>query len=59
MTIDFKGEIVDPFSPKSFDSKAVDLEKEFKKLDKGLVLNVIERTNKNKINYFDLYRNIH
>jgi len=36
--------MVDLFSPKRFDSKADDFEK--KKLDKGMVLEVIERKKK-------------
>ena len=41
--IDFKGEMVDLFAPKRFDSKADDLDEKIKKLDKGMVLKVIER----------------
>ena len=35
--IDFKGKMADKFAPKRFDSKAVDFEKKFKKLDKGMI----------------------
>ena len=44
--IDFKGEMVDLFSPKRFDSKADDFDKKNKKLDKGMVLKVTERKKK-------------
>ena len=44
--IDFKGEMVDLYAPKRFVSKADDLEKKLKKLDKGMVLKVIERKKK-------------
>ena len=41
VTIDFKSEIVDLFAPKRFDTKAADLEKQFKKLDESMILKVI------------------
>ena len=50
ITINFKGEMVDLFAPKHFDFKPTDLEKKFKKLDKGIILKVIDR----KINYLDI-----
>ena len=52
--IDFKCEMVDPFSPKGFDSNAADIEKKFKKLDKDAVLKDIERKNADKINCSDI-----
>ena len=36
-------EIVDLFAPKRFNSKATDLEKKLKKLDKVMILKVIEK----------------
>ena len=43
ITIDFKGEAVDIFASKQFDSTAADFEDKLKKLHKGMILNVIER----------------
>ena len=45
-TINFKSEVVDIFAPKRFDSTAANFEKKFKKIDKGMILKVIERKNK-------------
>jgi len=42
ITFDFKGQIADLFGQKCFDSKAADLEKKFKTLDKGMNLKVME-----------------
>ena len=36
--IDFRGEMVDLFAPKRFDSKAADLKNEIKKIDKVMIL---------------------
>ena len=52
--IDFKGEMVDLFALNRFDSKAADLEKKFKKLDKNMILKVIGRKNSDNINYLDI-----
>ena len=42
--------MVDLFTPKCFNNKAVDFEKKYKKLDKAMISKVIERKNKdNKI----------
>ena len=38
ITIDFKGEMVDVFAPKRFDSKAADLDKKLKKIVKAMIL---------------------
>ena len=48
VTINFKGEMVDIFTPSRFDAKAADFEKKFKILDKGMILKVIERKYKDK-----------
>jgi len=47
---DCKWEIVDLFAPKCFDSEAIDFEKKLKKLDKGMILKVIERIDKDNKN---------
>jgi hypothetical protein len=44
----------DLFAPKRFDSKSTDLEKKILKLDKAMILKVIERKNKDNINYLDI-----
>ena len=44
--------MVDLFAFKRFDSKAADLEKKLKKLDKGMILKFIEK-NKDNIKYLD------
>ena len=49
--IDFNGEIFDLFAPKRFDSKAADLKKKLKKLDRDMILMVVERKEKYNINY--------
>ena len=46
--------MVDLFPPKCFDSKATDLEKKIQKLDKGMILDVIERKGKDNNNYLDI-----
>ena len=46
ITIDFKGEMVNLLAPRHFDSKAADLEIFFIKVDKNMILKVIERKNK-------------
>ena len=46
--------MIDLFAPKRFDSKAVNFEKKLKELDKGVILKVIERKNKDNITYFDI-----
>ena len=46
--------MVDLFAPKCFDFKVADLEKKFKKLDKGIILKAIERKGKDNNNHLDI-----
>ena len=50
----YRGRMVDLFAPKRFDFKAVDFGKKLKKLDKGMILKVIERKNEDNTNYLDI-----
>ena len=50
MIIDFE----DFFVTRSFNSNTSDHEKIFKKVDKDMILKVIERKNKDNINYLDI-----
>ena len=51
--MNFKGEVIDTFPPKRFDCTAADFEKQFKKIDKGMVLGVIGSKGKDNNNYID------
>ena len=53
INISFKGEAVDTFSPKRFDSTALEFEKKFQKLDKGKISKAIERKRKDN-NYLNV-----
>jgi len=55
ITINLKVEPVDIFTPKRFDSKAIDLEKKLEQLDKGMILKVTERKGKDNNNYLDIW----
>ena len=52
ITISFKGEAVDIFTPKRLDSKAAEFENKLKKLDKGMILMATDRQGKD--NYLDI-----
>ena len=54
ITIDFEGEMGWSIAPKRFDSKAADLLKKLKKIDKGAILKAFEIKSKDNINYLDI-----